>query len=381
MKPDRSVTPEVAAVGLIPISGNVIPHEWYKHVKRNGRVQANALIILADVVYWHRPTEILSDSNRPVQHQRKFHGDMLQANLSYYQDKFGLSKEQVREAMRCLKDDVGVIYTEVRQEPEHGRFNVPYIGIHPDRLWEITVPADLRDECPFEWVRKAKADAPPLCDTSQRVCDTSQRVCDVSHTNTKITTQNTTENTNGDHNVRRHPAEGGLEELVKTTPQKLLLQGNGHQARALRLQIEQRTLSDDDGMPLTMLGTLTDALIDIHRNRALIDAGDDNELARMRDQARFLWRMSEKYRTADALKSLHEIWKARHPTWKLSGRQFTQFAAQILEENQAEFGDDHDNATGSTNSDDYTAMARIRERAIIDALETTHARTNGTSPA
>ena len=47
----------VDEVGRINISGNIIPMVWFQAIRYpNGKPNVNAIIILADIVYWYRPT-------------------------------------------------------------------------------------------------------------------------------------------------------------------------------------------------------------------------------------------------------------------------------------------------------------------------------------
>ena len=49
----------VDAMDSINISGNIIPAIWYKTItKENGKPYLLAIVILADIVYWYRPSEV-----------------------------------------------------------------------------------------------------------------------------------------------------------------------------------------------------------------------------------------------------------------------------------------------------------------------------------
>lgn len=49
----------VDAMGSINISGNIIPAVWYRTItKENGKPYLLAIVILADIVYWYRPSEV-----------------------------------------------------------------------------------------------------------------------------------------------------------------------------------------------------------------------------------------------------------------------------------------------------------------------------------
>ena len=54
----RTGSPIVDAVATLNITGNVIPEAWYHTiVNEKGKVNCLAIHILADIVYWYRPTE------------------------------------------------------------------------------------------------------------------------------------------------------------------------------------------------------------------------------------------------------------------------------------------------------------------------------------
>ena len=52
----NSIVDEMAK---IRITGNIVNPNWFKTILyENGKPNLNAIVILADIVYWHRPTEI-----------------------------------------------------------------------------------------------------------------------------------------------------------------------------------------------------------------------------------------------------------------------------------------------------------------------------------
>ncbi len=53
----------VAAIGELHLEGNITPHAWYQAPAlqfANGKANLAAITLLADVMYWYRPT-ILRD--------------------------------------------------------------------------------------------------------------------------------------------------------------------------------------------------------------------------------------------------------------------------------------------------------------------------------
>ena len=54
------------------ISGNIIPQVWYRTIIReSGKPNLTAIIILADIVYWYKPTEIRDEGTGQVIGVRK----------------------------------------------------------------------------------------------------------------------------------------------------------------------------------------------------------------------------------------------------------------------------------------------------------------------
>lgn len=69
----------------IEFTGNMIPHSWYAVIQtENGRPDLAAIVILAEILYWHRPTvERTADDAAVIVLKKKFHADLLQ--MSYAQ--------------------------------------------------------------------------------------------------------------------------------------------------------------------------------------------------------------------------------------------------------------------------------------------------------
>lgn len=127
----------------IVIKGNVIPQNWYRAiVKPTGKPYVEAIMILADIVYWYRPTEVRDEmTGQTTRLQKKFHGDLLQRNYQQISDQFGISKRQAARAIVAL-EELGVIHREFRDLKINGRSvnNVMYLELIPGRLQELTNP-------------------------------------------------------------------------------------------------------------------------------------------------------------------------------------------------------------------------------------------------
>ncbi|MGQ0979487.1 hypothetical protein ACT4V8_13270 [Acinetobacter baumannii] len=72
--------PVVDKIASLNIEGNVIPANWFNTFKlENGKPDTNAVILLSEIVYWHRPTIVRDeDSGHIVSVKKKFKADLLQ---------------------------------------------------------------------------------------------------------------------------------------------------------------------------------------------------------------------------------------------------------------------------------------------------------------
>ncbi len=139
-----ALTPVVDAISVILFEGNVVPHEWYAAIKTpSGKTDLPTIIILSEIIYWYRPIrEIDPGDGRPMPLRKKFADDMFQASASYFEAKFGLTKEQARGALRRL-EDAGLIRRDYRDIVRNGqapRYNVPFIEPIPERIFAISHP-------------------------------------------------------------------------------------------------------------------------------------------------------------------------------------------------------------------------------------------------
>jgi hypothetical protein len=135
----------VMAMLDIPIEGNIVPMSWFTHITYpNGKPNANAVLILADIVYWYRPIEIRDErTSKVVGYAKKFEGEWLQRTHKEAGEVFGFTPKQAKDAIDCLERH-GVIRkhiaTTVITKSGKALGNVPYIELVPARLREITTP-------------------------------------------------------------------------------------------------------------------------------------------------------------------------------------------------------------------------------------------------
>ena len=129
-----ATNPAVYAVGKMHISGNVIPNTWYQTIQTpGGKPYLNAIILLADIVYWYRPTEVRDD--------------LLQRSYAALSDQFSLSRKQIKDALVFL-ENLGVITRVFRNKIVGGQClsNVMYLDLHAAKLYELTYPTSVAEE-------------------------------------------------------------------------------------------------------------------------------------------------------------------------------------------------------------------------------------------
>lgn len=139
----------VDAVGMINITGNVTPENWYKWICRhNGRPHHFAITLLAEIVYWYRPKEIRDEKTGTVRgYEKKFKGEWLQKDYTDLTKKFGEEQHTIRRALDCL-EELGVIKKHLctvlienkKMDDKNAKKcnNVLFIELRPDVLKMIT---------------------------------------------------------------------------------------------------------------------------------------------------------------------------------------------------------------------------------------------------
>ena len=131
----------VDKIGEIAITGNIIPQMWYETLKKDdGKPYFQAIVILADIVYWYKPVEVRDEkTGRVVGYKKKFSADLLQRTYDSIAEQFGLSKNETVNAIKFLEKK-GAIYRELRTV-ECGDIrcgNVLFLGINPEKIQELT---------------------------------------------------------------------------------------------------------------------------------------------------------------------------------------------------------------------------------------------------
>lgn len=127
------------------ITGNIIPQAWYRTVIRDsGKPNLTAIVILADICYWYKPTELRDESTGQVTAvKKKFKSDLLQRSYQQISEQFGISKKEATNAIIFL-EKLGVIKRLFRTVTINGLVvnNVLYLELIVSKLREITYPGD-----------------------------------------------------------------------------------------------------------------------------------------------------------------------------------------------------------------------------------------------
>lgn len=139
----KTGNPIVDEMAALNISGNVIPEAWYHTItNENGKVNCLAIHILADIVYWYRPTEHRDEATLSVTYTKKFHDDdYLQRSYDQLMQKFNISKKQAYDAVVAL-EKLGVIKRHFKTiyTSNIPLANVMFIELIPEVLKSLTYP-------------------------------------------------------------------------------------------------------------------------------------------------------------------------------------------------------------------------------------------------
>lgn len=201
----------VQDMSRLRITGNIIPPMWYKNLryKKSGRTHLPAIVILSEIVYWHRPKEVRDEkTGEVIAYEKRFKADKLQKSRKSFCEQFGLTMSQVRQGLGLLQD-MEIITTEIRKvEGEITLSNVLYIDLNVKRLEEITYPESSSDGTStiagHEEPREGDTD-PRLGHGDTIVGYPGPRVGDPEPTYTESTTENTTEGNSKKRKEREEP--------------------------------------------------------------------------------------------------------------------------------------------------------------------------------
>jgi len=140
---------EIGKINLTSAGYSLIPWAWYEHVTITKKNRHGAevkypdllgLNILSYIVFWYTPTIATNEKTHQTDHpRRKFKADKLQCGYQELAGRFHVSKEQVKQAIRRLKES-GLITVELRTITiANGTlYNVMFVEPVPTNISAIT---------------------------------------------------------------------------------------------------------------------------------------------------------------------------------------------------------------------------------------------------
>ena len=140
----------VDRIGEMNFKGNIIHEAWYSTIRKtNNKAHILAILILSEIVYWYRPREERDEeSGCTVCWKKRFQGDKLKKSYDSLAEKFGSTKDAVRDAVSFLCS-LGVVDREFRTVTlaDGSRLgNVMFLGLDPEMLYRLTYPDDVSDD-------------------------------------------------------------------------------------------------------------------------------------------------------------------------------------------------------------------------------------------
>lgn len=179
----------VDQMGKLNFQGNIIPVNWFKHIKfESGKPHVAAVMILAEICYWYRPSVVRDESTgQIIGARKKFKADMLQRDYTSFSRQYGFSKRQVKTAMDKL-EDMNLIRRTFRTIEKNGTKinNVLFVEPVPENIEKITFYDDP------SYIQKEEGGTSESNTSYIQMQDPPTTEC---KTNTKTTTEITTETT------------------------------------------------------------------------------------------------------------------------------------------------------------------------------------------
>lgn len=102
----RDLPKKVQEVGELKLHGPLVDDGWLQHIRfDSGKPHLVAIFILAEIVYWYKPTVIADEATGQVKEiKKKFRADKLQKTYQALGDRFGVTKRMAQDACIFLRD-------------------------------------------------------------------------------------------------------------------------------------------------------------------------------------------------------------------------------------------------------------------------------------
>lgn len=127
----------------ISFRGDVVPFTWYSTFKdEKGKINAMALLMLANIVYWYRPT-IIRDENGEV-FVKRFKSDLLQRSYNEFCDMFSIGRMTATRNLIYLEEHKVIerVFRDVETESGQILYNTMFIKLNFDELMKKTFPEE-----------------------------------------------------------------------------------------------------------------------------------------------------------------------------------------------------------------------------------------------
>lgn len=168
--PLRSQT--VVEIGQMQITGNVVPISWLARIthKKSGNPHLLAVMLLSEIIYWHRPIEDRDeDTRQQLPARQKFAGDYWQSSYEQMAAQFGVEKRTLQEAAYRLKE-LGLIRIHLFSKEINGvtLYNLTHFEPVVEAVREITYAHFRRDTSHIRAEGVSRQDVTPLtagCET------------------------------------------------------------------------------------------------------------------------------------------------------------------------------------------------------------------------
>ncbi len=198
----KTGSPAVDKMSRLRITGNIIPMSWFQTIlKATGKPNLNAIIILADIVYWYRPVEVRDEmTGQLIGLKKRFRSDLLQRSYQQMADQFGLTKRDATNAVVEL-EKLGVIKRVFRTIERGGHLvsNVLFLELHVDILEQLTYPENFGGEGkPHGGYPRFEGEVSPKSETG--ISDTGYTVSPESVRDATQNCETNTDTTNIDYN-------------------------------------------------------------------------------------------------------------------------------------------------------------------------------------
>lgn len=168
--------PVVEKIGKMNWTGNVIPTNWFRNITfANGKPHFVAITILAEIVYWYRPSIVRDENTGQIVEKKKFKDDMLQRSYQSFADQFGFSKRQAKEAIDYLvqRQLIRREFRNVRSFTGTILNNVMFVEPIPENLKNVTYEEKEMDVT-FSCVKKEEATFSPSSSVQKEETDTAE---------------------------------------------------------------------------------------------------------------------------------------------------------------------------------------------------------------